>query len=386
MITTRMQRGLERSGLGTRGYRKGDVLFSGCFPLVARWILYHDTWHCGAVAPSLTQQVATDRHRSIVTHNLSNHNHRRAGITLEIMEEALAQAKEGRKHILGEMRKCTPPPRNDLSPYSPRIAFMTIPVDKIGTVIGAGGRTARAIQEETGVDLNFEQDGELQLKGPNDGALGIAREMIMNLVTDPEPGRVYRSAKVVQVTNFGAFVELAPKKDGLLHVSEWDFVRTASIADVVKVGDLVDVMVLEVSGSNGKIKLSRKSVLELDGVKPPEGAEFQSNDADTTDDAALLDREDLKPGAILRGARVKQVQGYGAFVQVSRGRDALLHVSEWDTSRTETMSDVCSEGDLVDIMILEVEDGNRGKIRASRKALLGEDGQIGGEDGEDEDE
>mmetsp|Transcript_10608 Transcript_10608/g.29279 ORF Transcript_10608/g.29279 Transcript_10608/m.29279 type:complete len:354 (-) Transcript_10608:793-1854(-) len=339
------------------------------------------------VVPSLTPHVATDGHHSIVTHNVFDPNHRRAGITLEIMEEALAQAKEGRKHILGEMRKCTPPPRNQLSPYSPRIAFMTIPVDKIGTVIGAGGRTARAIQEETGVDLNVEQDGELQLKGPNDRALELAREMIMNLITDPEPGRVYRSAKVVQVTNFGAFVELAPKKDGLLHVSEWDFVRTASIADVVKVGDLVDVMVLEVSGSSGKIKLSRKSVLELDGVKPPEGAEIQSNDADTTDDAALLDREDLKPGAILRGARVKQVQGYGAFVQVSRGRDALLHVSEWDTARTETMSDVCSEGDLVDIMILEVEDGNRGKIRASRKALLGEDSQTGSDDdGEDEDE
>lgn len=260
---------------------------------------------------------------------------------------------------------------------------MSIPVDKIGTVIGAGGRTARAIQDETGVDLNFEQDGELQLKGPNDGALELAREMIMNLVTDPEPGRVYRNAKVVQVTNFGAFVELAPKKDGLLHVSEWDFVRTASIADVVNVGDLVDVMVLEVSGSNGKIKLSRKSVLELDGVKPPEGAEIQSTDADTTDNAPLLDREDLKPGAILRGARVKQVQGYGAFVQVSRGRDALLHVSEWDTARTETMSDVCSEGDLVDIMILDVEDGNRGKIRASRKALLGEDGQTGAEQAEE---
>ena len=298
------------------------------------------------------------------------------GITLEIMAEALAQAKEGRKHILGEMRKCTPPPRKELSPYSPRIAFMSIPVDKIGTVIGAGGRTARAIQEETGVDLNFDQDGELQLKGPNDAALELAREMVTNLITDPEPGRVYRNAKVVQVTNFGAFVELAPKKDGLLHVSEWDFTRTASIADVVEVGDLVDVMVLEVSGSNGKIKLSRKSVLELDGVKPPEVSDAESSDAETNN-GAMLEKEDLKPGAILRGARVKQVQGYGAFVQVARGRDALLHVSEWDTSRTETMSDVVSEGDLVDVMILDVEDGSRGKIRASRKALLAEDTQAG---------
>jgi polyribonucleotide nucleotidyltransferase len=288
------------------------------------------------------------------------------------MAKALAQAKEGRKHILDEMRKCSPPPRTELSPYSPRIAFMSIPVDKIGMVIGAGGRTARAIQEETNVDLNVNQDGELQLKGPDDASLELAREVILNLITDPEPGRVYRNAKVVQVTNFGAFVELAPKKDGLLHVSEWDYARTASISDVVEVGDLVDVMVIEVSGANGKIKLSRKSVLELDGVKPPEGTDAESS-TEESETGALLESADLKPGAILKGARVKQVQSYGCFVRVAANRDALLHVSEWDTNRTESMSDVCAEGDLIDVMILEVEEGNRGKIRASRKALLGKD-------------
>lgn len=290
------------------------------------------------------------------------------GITLEILAQALAQAKDGRKHILGEMKKCTPPPRNELSPYSPRISFMTVPIDKIGTVIGSGGRTARSIQDETGVELNFEQDGELQLKGPNDASLELAKEMVLNLITDPEPGRVYRNAKVVQVTNFGAFVEIAPKKDGLLHVSEWDFKRTASIADVVKEGDTVDVMVIDVSGSNGKIKLSRKAVLELDGIVD-DSASSQGEEEEEPS-APLLSKEELKPGAILRGARVKQVQGYGAFVQVAKGRDALLHVSEWDTQRTEVMNDVVSEGDTVDIMILEVEEGNKGKVRASRKAVL----------------
>lgn len=295
------------------------------------------------------------------------------GITLEIMAQALSQAKQGRKHILAEMQKCDPPPRKELSPYSPRISFMTIPVDKIGTVIGAGGRTARSIQDETGVELNFDQDGELQLKGPDDASLKLASEMVLNLITDPEPGRVYRNAKVVQVTSFGAFVEIAPKKDGLLHVSEWDFKRTASISDVVQEGDTVDVMVIEVSGSNGKIKLSRKAVLELDGVKPP--VDETSEEEEEGEPLNLLDKNDLKPGAILKGARVKQVQGYGAFVQVARGRDALLHVSEWDTSRTEVMNDVVSEGDLVDIMILEVEEGRNGKIRASRKALFENENQ-----------
>ena len=116
----------------------------------------------------------------------------------------------------------------------------------------------------------------------------------------------------------------------------------------------MDVMVLEVSGSNGKIKLSRKAVLELDGVKPPENEASEEEEGDPLN---LLDKDDLKPGAILKQARVKQVQGYGAFVQVARGRDALLHVSEWDTKRTEVMNDVVSEGDLVDVMILEVEEG-----------------------------
>ena len=297
------------------------------------------------------------------------------------MAKALAQAKEGRKHILDEMRKCSPPPRTELSPYSPRIAFMSIPVDKIGMVIGAGGRTARAIQEETNVDLNVNQDGELQLKGPDDASLELAREVILNLITDPEPGRVYRNAKVVQVTNFGAFVELAPKKDGLLHVSEWDYGRTAAISDVVAVGDTVDVMVLELAG--GKVKLSRKAVLELDGVKPPEGSEVESSEADSG--ANVLTKEELVPGAVLRGALVKSVVAYGAFVQVAKGRDALLNVSEWDTERTENIADVCKEGDLVDVIILDVEEGNRGKIRASRKRLPGdeENGDENGDGGED---
>jgi len=293
------------------------------------------------------------------------------GITLEIMEQALAQASVGRKHILEEMKKCEPPPRNQLSPYSPRISFMMIPVDKIGTVIGAGGRTARSIQDETGVELNVEQTGELQLKGDSDEALKLAESMINSLIVDPEPGMVYRGAKVVQVAPFGAFVEIAPKKDGLLHVSEWDFKRTASISDVVKEGDVLDVMVLEVASGTGKIKLSRKAVLELDGLKPENLSDSGSESVE--ENLNLLTGDEIIPGAILRNAKVKQVQGYGAFVQVSDGRDGLLHVSEWDVARTEVMADVVKEGDQVDVMILEVENGKNGKIRLSRKAVLAED-------------
>ena len=188
------------------------------------------------------------------------------GITLPIMESALQAAGEGRRHILGEMAKCSPPPRGALSAFAPRIRSMKIPVEKIGAVIGSGGRTARAIQESTGVEIQIEQDGEVFLKGPSDEALVAAEESVRALAFDPETGRVYRGARVVQVAPFGAFVEVAPKRDGLLHVSEWDVTRTASIADVVKEGDLVDVMVMEVAEGTGKIKLSRKAVLILDGI------------------------------------------------------------------------------------------------------------------------
>ena len=191
------------------------------------------------------------------------------GITLAIMEKALEAAGKGRRHILKEMANCSPPPRNDLSAFAPRIRTMMIPVEKIGAVIGSGGRVARAIQDATGVEIQIEQGGEVFLKGPSDEALKLAEQAVRGLAFDPEVGSVYRQARVVQVAPFGAFVEVAPKRDGLLHVSEWDFVRTASIADVVKEGDLVDVMVLEVAEGSGKIKLSRKAVMKLDGVLPP---------------------------------------------------------------------------------------------------------------------
>lgn len=194
------------------------------------------------------------------------------GITLEIMKEALEAANKGRRHILQTMDACSPPPRRALAPHAPRIRSIMVPVDKLGMVIGSGGRTVRSIEDSTGVELQIEQTGEVWLKGPSDQALEEAVKAIEVLVYDPEPGRIYRQAKVVQVAPFGAFVELTPKRDGLLHVSEWGVERTPSITEVVKEGDLVDVMVLEVAEGTGKIRLSRKAVLLLDGGEVSEVA------------------------------------------------------------------------------------------------------------------
>lgn len=182
------------------------------------------------------------------------------GITLSIIEAALAQASKARSHILQQMDKCTPPPRRQLSKYAPKIKTITIPVDKIGMVIGPGGRNIRNIEEQTGVVLQIEQDGSVLLKGPTDEAVEKASDIVTGMVLDPEVGRIYRNCRVVQVVPFGAFVEILPKKEGLLHISEWDVERTNAMADVVKEGDLVDVKLL-VQEANGKLKLSRKAVL-----------------------------------------------------------------------------------------------------------------------------
>lgn len=211
------------------------------------------------------------------------------GITLEILAKALEKAGAARRVVLERMRACAPAPRGELSPHAPRIRAMAVPVDKIGTLIGPGGRTARAIQSSTGVEVKVEPDGRVTLLGPDEAAVAQAFAMVEGLTSDPEVGRIYRASKVTGVAPFGAFVEVLPRREGLLHVSEWDVGRTESIADVAKEGDLVDVMVVEVQDGSGKIKLSRKAVLLADGkgqeakqAKAPAGAEVKAAVAPST--------------------------------------------------------------------------------------------------------
>jgi polyribonucleotide nucleotidyltransferase len=174
------------------------------------------------------------------------------GITLDIMAQALAAARHGLAHILREMSKCSPPPRAALSPYAPRIRQLTVPLDKVGLVIGPGGRTIKGIEEATGAEVSVESgSGEVTVKGDSEEACEAALAALDALLVDPEPGRIYRGARVVQVMPFGAFVEIAPKREGLLHVSEWGFSHVRSAPDVVKEGDRVDVMVTELQVGAG---------------------------------------------------------------------------------------------------------------------------------------
>jgi len=183
-----------------------------------------------------------------------------AGITKEIMHKALKQAREARMFILGKMLEVISEPRPELKPHAPRMIVVRIPVDKIGAVIGPGGKTIRSIQEETGTKIDIMEDGLVYIASSNGEAASDARERIEALTETPQIGRIY-TGKVVRVTDFGAFVEILPNTDGMVHISQLDTEPVKRVEDVVKVGDEITVMVTDIDPL-GRIRLSRQAVLE----------------------------------------------------------------------------------------------------------------------------
>ena len=169
------------------------------------------------------------------------------------------ELREGRLHILGEMKKALAGPRSDLSPYAPRIVTMQIKPDKIGDVIGPKGKTVRGIQDATGARISIEDSGVITIAGVGKETIEKAREMIAAITTEPEVGKVYEGP-VKSTTPFGAFVEILPGVEGLLHISELQHGRTDKTEDVVKAGDVVQVKLLSVD-ERGRMKLSRKALL-----------------------------------------------------------------------------------------------------------------------------
>jgi len=182
------------------------------------------------------------------------------GITEEIMKVALAQAKQGRLHILGEMNKVITTARAEMSEFAPRLMTMKIHPDKIREVIGKGGTTIRAITEETGATIDISDDGTIVIASVNREAAEAAKARIEQIVSDVEPGRIYEG-KVAKLMDFGAFVTILPGKDGLVHVSQISNERVEKVSDKLKEGDIVKVKVLEVD-KQGRIRLSMKAVNE----------------------------------------------------------------------------------------------------------------------------
>ena len=180
-------------------------------------------------------------------------------LSRDIMGKALEQARKGRIHILGKMMEALDTPREDISPFAPKILTIKINPDKIRDVIGSGGKVIRALQTETDTRIDISDDGTIKIAATNQEKADAALEQIKAITMEPEEGAIYEG-KVVKTTDFGAFVQLTPGTDGLVHISQLANERVNKVTDVVKEGDVIKVMVLEVS-KDGRIRLSRKAVL-----------------------------------------------------------------------------------------------------------------------------
>jgi len=200
------------------------------------------------------------------------------GLAFEVMAKALEQAKAGRLHILDIMQKTIAEPRPELKPHAPRIEMLTIPREMIGALIGPGGKVIQEIQRETGTTIIVEEIngcGEVNIFGENKEAITAALDWVKKIVAVPEVGQVYKG-KVKTIVQFGAFVEILPNKDGLLHISEIDWRKIRTVDEVLKEGDEVEVKLIDIEPKTGKLKLSRKVLLP----RPPkeEGDKRKSGD------------------------------------------------------------------------------------------------------------
>jgi polyribonucleotide nucleotidyltransferase len=183
-----------------------------------------------------------------------------AGLSYDILAEALEQARQARMQILDVIEATIPAPRPELSPHAPRMTIIHVDPDKLGAVIGTGGKTVRALQDECDVRIDIEDDGTIYIASTSGPAAEKAQRMIEELTEEPEPGRIY-TGRVVRITDFGAFVEILPGTDGMVHISQMADYRVNSVKDVVEIGDEIMVMVTSID-SEGKIRLSRRAVLE----------------------------------------------------------------------------------------------------------------------------
>jgi polyribonucleotide nucleotidyltransferase len=194
------------------------------------------------------------------------------GISRQIMSKALGDARQARQHILDVMHEALPAPRDHMSQYAPKIETIQIPVKKIGALIGPGGKVIKQIQEDTGATIEVDDEGMVFVSSTDQASGDAAMAFIRGLMAEPEIDKVY-TGTVKTIVDFGAFVEYLPGKDGLLHISELEHFRVGNVEDVLQVGDVIDVKLVEIDGRTGKVRLSRKALLPV-----PEGMENMPKD------------------------------------------------------------------------------------------------------------
>jgi len=220
-----------------------------------------------------------------------------AGISREIMTEALSDARDARNHILDKMIEALPEPRAEMSQYAPKIETIQIPVKRIGELIGPGGKVIKKIQEDTGATIEVDDEGMVFVSSTDQASGEAAMTFIQGLMEEPEVGKVYHG-KVKTIVDFGAFVEYLPGKDGLLHISELEHFRVGNVEDVLQVGDELDVKLVEIDSRSGKVRLSRKALLPV-----PEGMENMPRDEGRRDRDGGGDRGGRGGGRGGRGGR-----------------------------------------------------------------------------------
>jgi polyribonucleotide nucleotidyltransferase len=196
------------------------------------------------------------------------------GVSLEIMKASLEQARQARHVILDKIEETLSGPRSELSRYAPRIVTIKIDPDKIGLLIGPGGKNIKAITAETGTEINIEDDGTVQVYSNNADGLARAQEIISGMTGEIEVGKIYQG-RVVTIKDFGCFVEIFPGKDGLVHISELAEARIAQVGDAVKMGEVIDVKCIGVD-DKGRVKLSRKAALKERAAKAAAAAPVEA--------------------------------------------------------------------------------------------------------------
>jgi polyribonucleotide nucleotidyltransferase len=250
------------------------------------------------------------------------------GISEELMAQAMAQARRARLQILEAMAAVLPAPKPQLSKYAPLLEIFKIHPEKIGVVIGPGGKMIRKILSETGTEIDIEDDGTVKISGPNAESVQAARAQIEQITKEIEVGDRFHG-KVARIERFGAFVEIKPGVQGLVHVSDLSDKYVKRVEDVVKLGDELDVEVIEVDPM-GRVNLKR-----------------------------VIERKPIHVGERYPG-KVKGIADYGAFVEFNEGESGLIHISALsETARVQRVEDVVKVGDAVTVEVIRIDEKGR---------------------------
>ncbi len=303
------------------------------------------------------------------------------GLPFDIAREAIQQITEARHQILDSMAEELPEPRNELNKNAPRIHSLMIDPEKIGALIGPGGKNIRRITDTTGAEIDIDEDnsGRVRIYTDNQDALALAIREIEIVVGEIEAGKIYRGI-VRGVKDFGAFVECLPGKEGLVHISELADFRVNRTEEVCKLGDELIVKCIGID-DRGRVKLSRRAALEdlkdrEDGEETDGGTDVRDSEDDADDsingDDSMAGNEAEDPGEIEPGKTydgiVRGVKNFGAFVECLPGKEGLVHISELADFRVNKTEDICQMGDEMTVKCIGVDD--RGRVKLSRRAAL----------------